>query len=66
MLFLFGKVLVWLEGIGNGGVGGGERIGTDGERGGLGREGKGCEENALFGSNSLLNWLYASHMTKES
>lgn len=36
------------------------------ERGGLGREGKGCEENALFGSNSLFNWLCASHMTKES
>ena len=57
---------MWLEGIDNGGVGGGERIGTGGERGGLGREGKGCEEKALFGSNSLFNWLCASHMTKES
>ena len=57
---------MWFEGIGNGGAGGGERIRICGEKGGLGREGKGCEENALFGSNSLLNWLYASHMTKES
>ena len=55
---------MWLERVGNGG-GGGERIGTGGERGGLGREGKGCEENAVFGSNSLFNWLCASHISKE-